>query len=217
VIQQEVLHVSMIVVFDCEYLTQEGAMGRLWSGHGDPDPMVVQIGAVLLDLAQGARVIDEVRIHVKPIDRYGAACTLDPYFIDLTGITPHIIASQAVDLGVALQQLDAFSGGANLWSWGKDELFALGVSCFLRGIAPPIPAVRFNNLKHAMACAGMPDGDIKSTSSGAIADYFGVGLASLFKHDALDDARSLARAVGHLTAQGRLSADVFGAVQGRPG
>lgn len=200
---------SNIVVYDCEYLTREGAMGRLWSHHADPDPIVVQIGAVLLDLANNANIIDEIKIYINPEDRHGARYQLDPYFIDLTGITENDITRDAVDLASALDQLDTFSRGANFWSWGKDELFALGVSCFLRGIPPPICPGRFGNLKRAMHQAGMPEADIKSTSSGEIAEYFGVGSASLSKHDGLDDAISLARAVGHLIRKGHLSAQCF--------
>ncbi len=197
---------SRIVVFDCEYLTKEGAMGRLWSAHDDPDPIVVQIGAVLLDLDDGARIVDETKIYVTPEDRSGAPCRLDPYFTDLTGISTEDLARNAVDLGTALRRLDDFSQGAGFWSWGKDELFALGISCFLRGIAPPIGPRRFGNLKGVFHRAGMPEADIKSTNSGRIAAYFGVGSASLAEHDALDDARSLARALGHLMARGHLSA-----------
>ncbi|WP_323006361.1 3'-5' exonuclease [Pseudorhodobacter sp.] len=201
---------SIIVVYDCEYLTKEGAMGRLWSGHDDPDPIVVQIGAVLLDLDANASIIDEFKIYIKPQDRNGVPYQLDPYFTDLTGISNEDIDKKAVDLASALHQFDAFSRGATFWSWGKDELFALGVSCFLRGIAPPISPRRFGNLKRALRQAGMPETEIKSTSSGELADYYGVGCASLSKHDGLDDAISLARAVGHLMGQGQLTAESFG-------
>ncbi|TNF17944.1 MAG: exonuclease [Rhodobacteraceae bacterium] len=198
-----------IVLFDCEYLTQAGAMDRLWSGRDDPDPMVVQIGAVRLDLAAAARVIDETRIHITPEDRHGAPCALSPYFTELTGISQEALARDARPLGPALAAFDAFSRGAHLWSWGKDELFALGISCFLRGIAPPIPAVRFGNLKRVLKLAGMSDAEIAATSSGRIAAHFGLAHQGLRQHDALDDARSLTRAVQHLMARGDLTAETF--------
>lgn len=200
---------NKVVVFDCEYLTKAGAMGRMWSDHSDPDPIVVQIGAALLDLEDNARVVGQTKIYIKPEDRHGAPYRLDPYFIGLTGISNEVIRDQAVDLGSALFQFDAFSCGANLWSWGKDELFALGVSCYVREIAPPIAPARFGNLKLILSKAGMPNADIESTSSGEIADYYGVGSASLSKHDALDDSLSLANALNHLMKHGQLHAPHF--------
>lgn len=198
-----------IVIFDCEYLTKAGAMGRMWSDHNDPDPIVVQIGAVRLDLDDDARIVDQIKIYIKPEDRHGTPYPLDPYFVDLTGVTNEVIDRDAVDLGSALREFDAFSRGTSLWSWGKDELFALGVSCFIHGITPPIAPARFGNLKLILSKAGMPDADIKSTSSGEIADYYDVGNPSLSKHDALDDTLSLAQALKHLMTLGHLRKDHF--------
>ena len=184
-------------------------MGRLWSGHGDPDPIVVQIGAVLLDLDDNASIIDQTKIYIKPADRNGVPCKLDPYFVRLTGITSDVLAREAVDLGMALKQFSTFSRGAGFWSWGKDELFALGISCFVRGITPPIDAARFGNLRSVLRRAGMSDADIKATNSGELAEFYGVGCASLTKHDAVDDTFSLARALRHLMKEGQLSASGF--------
>lgn len=200
---------SEIVVYDCEYLSKEGAMGRMWSGHDDPDPIVVQIGAVRLNLDDNAKIIEETKIFIRPKDRKGAVCGLDPYFIALTGITDETIAQDAVELGAALAQLDEFSGTANFWAWGKDELIALGISCFLAGIAPPIKPSRFGNLKSIFRQAGMPNTDIDATSSGEIADYYGVGNSSLSKHDALDDALSLSRALRYLMERDQVSPHNF--------
>nr|WP_275078093.1 hypothetical protein [Pseudovibrio sp. W64] len=36
------------VVFDCEFLTSEGAQRRFWCAPFDPDPVIAQIGAVKL-------------------------------------------------------------------------------------------------------------------------------------------------------------------------
>lgn len=190
-------------------------MSRLWSGHGDPDPIVVQIGAVLLDLDDHASIVDQTKIYIKPTDRDGLPCQLDPYFVQLTGITSDVLASDAVDLGNALKQFSTFSRGTDLWSWGKDELFTLAVSCFVRGIAPPIGATRFGNLKNILSKAGMIEKDIKSTNSGELADYYGVGCESLAEHDALDDSLSLARTLRHLMLEGLLIPNNFATVQCR--
>lgn len=196
---------TRVVVLDCEYLTKEGAMGRMLPGFDDPDPIVVQIGAVLLDIEKGAEIVDNIKLYIKPLDRDGATYQLDPYFTDLTGVSDDDLSKKGVDLATGLEQLDTFTRSADLWSWGKDELIALGVSGFLRGIAPPMAATRFGNLKYVLRRAGMSVDDIRATSSGESADFYGVGDTSLSKHDALDDALSLASPLRDLVENGSLS------------
>ena len=41
---------SYTVIYDCEFLTAPGAPQRFWCGPHDPDPVVAQVGAVLLGL-----------------------------------------------------------------------------------------------------------------------------------------------------------------------
>ena len=44
----------------------------------DPDPLLVQIGAVLLDLSATLRIADTLNVLVTPRDRKGWICGLDP-------------------------------------------------------------------------------------------------------------------------------------------
>ena len=64
------------VLYDCEYLTMEGAQRRYWAGPLDPDPIVVQIGAVRLGLEGDFPILETEKIYVTPIDRFGRACGL---------------------------------------------------------------------------------------------------------------------------------------------
>ncbi|MGO7565672.1 exonuclease, partial [Rhizobium johnstonii] len=50
--------------------------------------------------------------------------------------------------------VDIFSGGARFWSWGKDELNMLAISCYVAGIHPSIPARRFDNAVKLLVAAG---------------------------------------------------------------
>ena len=110
----------------------------------------------------------------------------------------------------ALVALERFAGGARLWSWGKDELNMVAVSCYVAGIAPVIPAHRFDNAVKLVIAAGMPLEDVGKTRSSTLARYYGVELPALKAHDALDDALSLAYAFQHLLKTGKLQPEVFG-------
>lgn len=195
-----------LVIFDTEYLSRDGAMHRLWSAAEDPDPLLVQIGAVLVDLDDPVGVTDKLEVLVLPRNRHGELCKLDPYFVALTGISNERLRSEGMELSEALEALDRFSQGSHLWSWGKDELFALGISCFVQDVTPKIAAERFSNLKSVFQKSAMTELDIANTNSAALSAFFGLDQADLRDHDALDDAMSLSAAVLHLLKEGTICA-----------
>lgn len=198
-----------VLVFDCEFLTADGAPSRFWCGPYDPDPVVAQIGVVKIGLDADFPLLDTLRIHVVPRTRYGERSTLDPLFTRLTGITEHVIDTQGVSLAEALDQTMAFAAGAKLWSWGKDEFNMVAISCYVEGIPPPIPATQFGNACQLLLKAGMPYDDIKRTRSNTLADYYQLEHPPLRGHDALDDALSVAYVVQHLLRQGSLTSTDF--------
>lgn len=197
------------IIFDCEYLTAEDSPRRFWCGPFDPDPVIAQIGAVRLALHGDFALLGTARIFVQPVDRHGRPYALDPFFTRLTGITAEAIAAEGLPLQEAIAELDRFSTGAPLWSWGKDELNMMAISCYIAGIAPAIPAHRFDNACKLLLAAGMPLEDLKKTRSNTLADYYGIAHPPLKGHDALDDALSVAYALQHLLRSGRLSAQHF--------
>lgn len=196
-------------IFDCEYLTADGAMKRYWAGPSDPDPVVAQIGAVNLSLGGDYPVVGSKRIYIHPADRNGKKQRLDPYFMDLTGISQAEMDEKALPLEEAFSQFDRFSDGGMFWSWGKDELNLLGISCFVNGIVPPIQARRFGNAKSLMVRAGMSLRDIENTTSGQLARRFAIPQDDRRHHDALDDARSIAYTLQHFLRNGQLSHSDF--------
>ena len=117
---------------------------------------------------------------------------------------------EMADLCTALDDLDRFSDGATFWSWGKDELNMIAISCYVEGIKPPIPAPRFDNAVKLLVAAGMPVEDLARTPSNKLADYCGVEHPDLQGHDALDDARSVAYTLQHLLTTGKLQPSAFG-------
>ncbi|MGV3490055.1 MAG: 3'-5' exonuclease [Devosia sp.] len=197
------------VIYDCEFLTNEDAPRRFWMGPRDPDPVIAQIGAARLSLEGNFDIVGETRIHVRPVDRFGAPYALHPFFTQLTGISEDTLAEKGVSLSAALDELEAFSNGALFWSWGKDELNMLGISCFIAGVPATIPARRFDNVCKLVLKAGMPQEDLNRVRSNTVADYYGVEHPALRGHDALDDALSVTYALQHLLRTGKLTAQHF--------
>lgn len=85
----------------------------------------------------------------------------------------------------------------------------MGISCFIAGIEPPIPARRFDNVVKLVVAAGMSAEDLKKTKSSTLADYYGVEHPPLKGHDGLDDALSVAYALQHLLRIGKLAPEAF--------
>lgn len=197
------------VIFDCEFLCLEGSKRRFWCAAIDPDPVIAQVGAARIALEGGFEIIETFRAYVTPLDRHGRRYGLDPFFTQLTGITEDDIERAGQPLSEVLAAFDRFAHGARCWSWGKDELNMLAISCYIAGVTPPIPAGRFDNAVKLVLAAGMPVEDIARTPSNRLVEYFGVEHPPLRGHDALDDALSVTYAVQHLLRTGRLAADVF--------
>lgn len=193
------------IILDCEFLTIEGSPQRFWCGPFDPDPVVAQIGAVRLGLEGDFPLIDNLSLLVKPLDRHGQAYEIDPFFTELTGITGEQINEGGLQLADALSQLDRFSQGAIIFSWGKDEFNLVAISAYVTGIAPSIPATRFGNACDLLLSSGMPLEAIRTTRSNSLPAYFDITHPPLKPHDATDDARAVAYTLQYLLKLGRLS------------
>lgn len=197
------------IIFDCEFLTAPGAMSRLWGGPLDPDPTVAQIGAVKLSLDPGYDILDEFQILVDSRDRFGQRAALDPFFTELTGIDQASVDRDGVAMAEALAAFERFSGEGTLWSWGKDEFYLYAISCYVAGLTPALPPQRFGNATVLVLNTGMPLEDLKRTTSGKLADYFGLEGPPRRQHDALDDAMSVALSLQHLLRTDRLTPEDF--------
>ena len=197
------------IVYDCEFLTNRTAPSRFWCGPMDPDPTVVQIGAVRLELEEEFVLGETFEAIVRPRDRTGAEATLDPHFTWLTGITPDRVADEGVPLADALGRFEAFAGASRCWSWGKDELNMLAISCWVAGIAPPMGPDRFGNAAGLLLASGMDAEAVGKLRSNTLCEALGVSTPPLQAHDALGDAKSVAYALQHLLRQGSLRVHHF--------
>ena len=199
------LQMQTAVIFDCEFLVIEDAQRRFWCGPYDPDPIIVQTGAVKISLSDDFEILETLENYITPFDRYRNRYELDPFFTKLTGITPETIDAEGISLLEANNRLRDFAGDAKLWSWGKDELNMMAVSCYIAGIAPCLPATKFDNACRLLLASGMPSEDLRKTRSNVLADYFKLEHPALRGHDALDDALSVAYVIQHLLASKKLS------------
>lgn len=128
------------IVFDCEFLVCEGAPGRHWCGPHDPDPLVVQIGAAKLDFAAPFEIVDTLGTVIRPVDRHGAPCPIDPAFAALTGLDEATIAATRVPLTEASRWCCSIFCGRAVWR---------------RPISDP--ARRRSDAPHSMAMSGAED------------------------------------------------------------
>lgn len=197
------------VVYDCENLTNRTSPSRFWCGPWDPDPTIVQIGAVSLGLGGDMPLGDTFEVLVRPKDRTGGFAELDPFFTDLTGITPERLSAEGVGLADALARFDAFAAGRRCWSWGKDELNMIAVSCWIEGIDPPMRPDRFGNAAGLILEAGYSRAFVGGARSNRLASMLGVETPPLRAHDGVDDARSVAYALQHLLRTGALRPDLL--------
>ncbi len=193
-----------VILLDTEFLVSPGAPQRFWNGPRDPDPLVAQIGAVRLATEAPFAEEETLRIAVTPVDRHGGNVAPDPLFTKLTGLTEQDLDAGET-LGAALEALADFAGDDLIWSWGKDELNLVGVSCAAAGIVSPLPMRRFANFCDLCLRAGMPYDDLVTLRSPALPGYYGLPSGDLTAHDALGDARALARVAAHLLAEGKLT------------
>lgn len=173
--------------------------------------MLVQIGAVRLGLDGDFPLLGTFEQLVIPRTRTGGRWPLSPLFTRLTGITRDRLDADGCELANALDRLADFSGDDMIWAWGNDEIFALGISCYLAGIAPPIPATRFGNATRLLVKAEVPPETVVTLRSNTLCAHFGVDDRGAQAHDALGDARSVALVLQHFLRTGTLKADDFAA------
>lgn len=93
-----------VVVFDCEHLTGETSPSRFWCGPDDPDPLLVQIGAVRLSLEPPFGLGESFDCIVAPVGRDGPVAP-SPFFTRLTGIDADRIAQERLNDARVLSHL----------------------------------------------------------------------------------------------------------------
>ena len=181
----------MPVMFDTEFTAWEGSMANRWLEPGEFRELV-QIGAVKIDAVSLATVA-EFEILIRP--RFNPV--LSDYFVKLTGITNEALKRCGADYREAYDRFIEFVGDDTMAAFGRDDLVLLE-NLQLYGItdAPPLP--RHRNIVEWLRAQGIRTSGLHACD---VAEACGASFKGR-KHDALDDARSLAMGVRALVARG---------------
>lgn len=184
-----------IIVMDLEWTAWEGAHRRHWSAPGE-EMEIVQIGAVRLSDSDGLPETGAFEILVRP--RINPR--LDPYFVNLTGITQAQLDREGMDLRVALDRFRHFSGdGTEVMGFG-DELSIVASNCQLYGMRNPFEGTVCGNVR-PLVLTGFKEisEDLDSSDLPIALGFRKPGIA----HQALSDSRCVAEALRRLRAAGK--------------
>ncbi|MFQ5619525.1 MAG: exonuclease domain-containing protein [Rhodospirillales bacterium] len=184
-------------IFDLEFTAWEGSAARGWSGAGEYRE-IVQIGAVRVDGGNALAEVGRFKTYVRPVRNP----VLSGYFVSLTGITQADVDRHGVSFPEALAAFSEFVGedGGAVVSNGADQA-ALDENCVLHGIACPIDADRFVDIRPRLArLLGLATPQVISAKLPSLLRLPGRRK----EHDALADALAIAQALRHLRETGRL-------------
>ncbi len=192
----------MFIIYDTEYLSDEGSLERRWQGIDDPPPHLVQLAAIKVERKAGLKEIDRLEFYVRP-EREGKKLALSSYFSKLTGITESIIDEKAISLSSAMDKLADFAGNAPLFSYGYDQLLCLSPSCYLQNIPNPLACSQFADIRKVFFHAGIDKEELLRLSSGSLVDFFSIRKIENL-HNAMADSYSILLSLRHLESQGLL-------------
>lgn len=179
------------VVFDLEFTSWAGALKGGWLAPGQFKE-VVQIGAVRLD-ASNLTELATCKLLVRP--RLNAE--LSDYFVQLTGISNARIARDGVDFAPVYQAFLEFCADGMACAFGRDDLvLAENLSLYGLGAAPILR--RYFNIAEWLRANGIETKGRHACDVGPLcgAEFLGQ------RHDALDDARSVAAGIRALVCKG---------------
>jgi inhibitor of KinA sporulation pathway (predicted exonuclease) len=169
----------VIVIYDTEYTTWEGAQERRWSGPNEHRE-IVEIGAIMVNTAmlEESAALD---VYVKP--RINP--TVSDFFSHLTKISQEKIDAEGLDFADAWQRFNDWRGDCPAYAFGKDEL-VIRENCALYDI-PYVYEGSFHNIRELFDSYGI---DTTQYYSSTITRAFGVDPQGS-AHNGLSDARSI--------------------------
>jgi inhibitor of KinA sporulation pathway (predicted exonuclease) len=178
------------VVFDLEFTAWEGSMAHRWLRPGEYTE-IVQIGALKVDVdfvpQESLDIL--VRPRLNPV--------LSPYLERLTGITTEEVRARGIDFEAAYRAFVDFVADLPILAFGRDDLiFADNLRLFGIKGAPPLPP--YANVIPWLGAQGI---DMRGLHACDVGPVVGVPFEG-HKHNALDDARSVAAGIRALLGRG---------------
>lgn len=190
---------SMIVFYDTEFTTWEGAMENDWKEPGQYRELV-QIGAIRFDL-ETLEEQEEFLVLVRPVKNP----VLSDFFTQLTGITNAEVAKDGLAFPDAYRQFKAFIGNEQTSCYGWDAR-VMRENLVFNNMPATEAEFDSHNIGPWFFDAGAAYGVIKGkTNSGKLAATVGAPMTSIQEHNALHDARSIAAAYRFLIGKGSKS------------
>jgi len=186
-----------VILFDLEYTSWPGSLAREWSKPWEQRE-VVQIGAIAVDVQA---------IGLKPLREFEQLVTpktnprLSDHFVELTGISDELIAQHGRPFIEVWKEFVGFcSGCSQLWCVGRDGE-VLRENFLLNKMEARMPAPCFDIRPALARFMGVAEEEVVSSRLPEL-----VGLnADSRSHQALDDARSVLKALDHLARTGILN------------
>lgn len=181
-----------IVVFDLEMTTWPGTAARFWSGDGE-DPEIVQIGAVALDADDDLKEVGTFKRLVRPAFHP----ILSDYFTELTGITQAVVDQNGNPFELVLDEFVSFCKNATAILSNGEDAHVLDINCHMHKRTLPLGRELFIDLS-AWFMKVANNGGPRINSSNLLKH---LSLPdTMAAHDALADARRVARSLAYLTS-----------------
>lgn len=179
------------VILDTEYTSWEGAYQRGWSGDGEHRELV-QISAIKILNLETLNKTEFFSFYTKP----RVNPQLSDYFINLTGISQHMVDANGVEIIDAINSFVDFSAGCNCLSWDNDiSIIEENISLLHE---KPVLRIRKNIdirglfTKYGIDCSTISSGQIDSLLDGPSVIKPGQS------HNALSDCVSILSAITKL-------------------
>jgi hypothetical protein len=196
---------NSVIILDYEYWTAEGAHDRKRRGMHDLPPLLIQTGAIRLGLEEGLPELDALDDLVIPRDLAGNQIMIDEFASDLFGYGNDEISKRGFELAPAMDKLKSFIGDDLVFSYGPDDLSCSVQTCHIHGVEHPFPHAKARDVRKLFYKAGVDGESLMKVSSGEIAAFLGLPKpAGHHTHNALDDVRSIARALRHFLELGKI-------------
>ena len=184
-----------VVVFDTEFTSWQGSAETGWSREGE-EREIVQIGAVKVD-ARNWNEVDAFAVLVKPV----LNPKLSTYFVKLTGITQLELDRHGKSLEDALGMFSRFLDGTRLVLSNGDDFSIIQNNCGLLAMDSPLPTTKFRSVQRLLP--QLLNGNDQPISSYKLVDFVGPAGDEV-AHQAISDARTIARTLRMLREQSRI-------------
>lgn len=184
-----------VVVFDTEFTSWLGSAESGWSKAGE-EREIVQIGAVKVD-AQDWLELDAFSVFVKPVINP----VLSTYFVNLTGITQVELDEHGKSLPDALSMFSRFLDGTRWVLSNGDDFSVIQRNCSLLSVSSPLDSSKFRSVQRLLP--QLLNGNDQPISSHRLVDFVGA-QGDEIAHQAISDARTIARTLRMLREQSRI-------------